>query len=358
MADLDNLPDLEQSTATFRTAFAQYLAEKTNKNASLTAANVPGRAVAQWGDFVDGMLAVLQGYVDERVVQGVLNLGAGGRALYYVTSGPESVQAAEPGSVALKSDGTVWRKETGSGDTGWVELGAGGGPAAEYHLDFRQQTAGAVGSTTQTWDGLEWQVNTASGDTLEVTANGLEFTKGGSSATAYHSTSQTASHLEVELEDLHDFLGIDARHRIDCYVYFSTFTTNGASQYANLLLRGDSADPANYSSRAHGATRGEAGGQQIIGSWDDGGLGTYTYPFASANVLGLTSLPGNALSGIFGAWDTDFDTTKFPWEAAMPLAGSNQSTRHQSNKLGLGFQGTTTNGWVATVQQLIVRAYL
>lgn len=162
MPDYSNLPDLEQAAADFRAEFVKQLATKKNSNPSVTIDKAVRSPVAGWHNFIDGAIARLQTYVDERIIQGVLNLGAGGRALYYVTSGPESVQAAEPGSVALKSDGTFWRKSENSDATGWVEVGAGGGDGAVTIFDVNlaaessQDLQAGGDSDAYTVGGITW----------------------------------------------------------------------------------------------------------------------------------------------------------------------------------------------------------
>jgi hypothetical protein len=44
--------------------------------------------------------------------------------LYAGTISPEGAKTAYPGSLYLQSNGTVWRKRTGAGNTGWLALGA------------------------------------------------------------------------------------------------------------------------------------------------------------------------------------------------------------------------------------------
>jgi len=50
--------------------------------------------------------------------------------LLVITKGsgtPEAVVTAAPGSLYMDTTGKLWKKATGTGNTGWSELGAGGG---------------------------------------------------------------------------------------------------------------------------------------------------------------------------------------------------------------------------------------
>ncbi len=71
MADLNNLPDLTVSASAFRTLYANLLAQKSNGNPSLSAEDAAERAVSEWGDLIDGCIAVLQDDYQDRIANPV-----------------------------------------------------------------------------------------------------------------------------------------------------------------------------------------------------------------------------------------------------------------------------------------------
>ncbi|HMY72136.1 MAG TPA: hypothetical protein PLQ88_09895, partial [Blastocatellia bacterium] len=60
----------------------------------------------------------------------------GGNGVYGGSGSPEGVQTAEPGSIYLRSDGTWYKKNSGSGNTGWVLQGTGATTTGTGLLDY------------------------------------------------------------------------------------------------------------------------------------------------------------------------------------------------------------------------------
>ncbi len=58
---------------------------------------------------------------------------------------PESSVSATPGSIYLDSDGKLWIKESGSGNTGWAEAGSGGAAGSDTEIQFND--GGAFGAS-------------------------------------------------------------------------------------------------------------------------------------------------------------------------------------------------------------------
>ena len=58
---------------------------------------------------------------DVRLTTGILWLGT--LSVTYGSASPEASVTAEPGSVYLRTNGTFWRKASGSGNTGWSQVG-------------------------------------------------------------------------------------------------------------------------------------------------------------------------------------------------------------------------------------------
>src|SRR5690606_35741134 len=63
MANLNDLPDVNVDPTTFRTTYAALFVRKVNENTRFGEGDVRARAVAEWGDFIDGSIAALQAYV-------------------------------------------------------------------------------------------------------------------------------------------------------------------------------------------------------------------------------------------------------------------------------------------------------
>jgi len=63
---------------------------------------------------------------------------ANGRDIITDLMAPEGIKTAPPGSLYLQENGDVWRKETGTGNVGWVLIGSGGGGGtpSDYDLDY------------------------------------------------------------------------------------------------------------------------------------------------------------------------------------------------------------------------------
>jgi hypothetical protein len=173
MADFDNLPDLEVSTEAFRETFANLFALKVNKFSATTEAASIERPIAQWGNLVDGIGVVLQEDYTERRVAGVVRVGA--QRVYAVTADPEGDQVGNPGDLALRSNGLVYRKASGSGtDTGWVDIVTGTVPGWDEVLAV-ERTSGATspqittGQQVEHHDGTRVRVDTAyTADTYRV----------------------------------------------------------------------------------------------------------------------------------------------------------------------------------------------
>lgn len=66
-----------------------------------------------------------QSVVQARVVEGVSAAGSIlGPKIYFVSGSPEGATTAVIGSIAISTNGSTYQKATGSGNTGWVVLGA------------------------------------------------------------------------------------------------------------------------------------------------------------------------------------------------------------------------------------------
>lgn len=126
MADLDDLPDLDQSAAAFLTAYAAYYAEAFNRNPRLGIADKAQRSVAQNANHHEGVGLVLQGFLAEQRVTGRVKLGD--NYLIRSTVTPNTNVIGSPGDVCVVTDGTLWTKVSGvATDTGWSELASAGG---------------------------------------------------------------------------------------------------------------------------------------------------------------------------------------------------------------------------------------
>lgn len=128
MADVNNLPNLEQLTAAFRTQYAPYFVPKRNRNPRLGLSNADEHVVAEWMEWVEGGVLVLaDDFAQRRVGTGVAGVTGiaiiGGRWVISVDVDPEGNVAAPMGSIAMRDQGSVYRKATGSGTSGWEPVG-------------------------------------------------------------------------------------------------------------------------------------------------------------------------------------------------------------------------------------------
>lgn len=133
MANILSLPNLEQTLEAFRAQYENELVSlKVNRNPVRTAEESPSRAVAQWGNLIDGIALVLQDDYAERRVTGRVRVGASTVIRSTVT--PNNAVVGSPGDVCVVTNGTAWLKVTGSGtNTGWQQIIAG---AADSSLRF------------------------------------------------------------------------------------------------------------------------------------------------------------------------------------------------------------------------------
>ena len=116
MADLTALPNLDQAVAAFRAEFLDLLATHVDAKPNPNSAAIR-KILAAWGNFVDGSVAVLQDDYTERRQLGIVRVGA--RRVVEATVDPEGAIVANPGSIALRSNGTLHVKTSGTGSAGW-----------------------------------------------------------------------------------------------------------------------------------------------------------------------------------------------------------------------------------------------
>jgi hypothetical protein len=68
-----------------------------------------------------------------------------GKTITYSTASPEGVITAPPGSVNMAETGSLYVKSTGTGNTGWVALGASGAADVDFEV-FTQPGTLTVGT--------------------------------------------------------------------------------------------------------------------------------------------------------------------------------------------------------------------
>lgn len=96
-------------------------------------ATAPGPANTSSILRVDGPFLYTDGHmrVGNRLFLGLV---AGAPSIFQSTGAPNGVHVADPGSVYLQRDGgagtSIWFKESGSGNTGWVSRGSGSGASS------------------------------------------------------------------------------------------------------------------------------------------------------------------------------------------------------------------------------------
>lgn len=119
MADFDNLPNINQPNADFRTEFALLLARKQNRDPARASKDANKRAVAEWFEFIEGILDQLQSdyYERQQSGDGWVSVYAGD-----FTSAPaEQLQGGTNSTVEV--NGVTWTSNDGDA-TGSVTQGS------------------------------------------------------------------------------------------------------------------------------------------------------------------------------------------------------------------------------------------
>jgi len=192
MADLENLPNVDQSSAAFIAEFAQMIVEKANANGNYGAADVRTRAVAQWGDFVDGVLVALQARV-------------------------QSLQS----EVDDLSD----------------QVDSIGGGTVVADIDFSAEpSSGAISDGTVAIDGVNWTAENvaAAGTFAIVNGTGLRYVST-TTSTEYHNTSRTATNIAVPASTLISDFDPAGVYLIEAYFTALTFVSSGNRVLVGML---------------------------------------------------------------------------------------------------------------------------
>lgn len=189
------------------------------------------RAVAQWADHADDF---------ELTAQRVLRLQ------YRGTGSPEGSVVAGVGSVYHRTDGgaatSLYVKESGSGNTGWVAYGAVAidatdvGDAVLYEVDYASLATLAL-TGAQSIDGRTHTTsNPGAANVIQIlNGSGIHFDANATNS-AFSSSSQTATRIEATLLD---FMGgafdPTRRYRIDFRIGSATLGTNNNQIHVGLI---------------------------------------------------------------------------------------------------------------------------
>lgn len=166
MASPSNTVDIALAAVDFRDTYGLYLTPKQDppgREVPLNAFSLYfGAGMCNW---IEDVLLRMQAIVgDELQAQGMLRLGEG--RVFYTVQWPEGVVTAPPGSLALRSNGRVYVKATGSGNTGWARVASDGQELTDQNL-FPYSAWG---------DSATWSVDAGSrdsGGSVTITPGGL-----------------------------------------------------------------------------------------------------------------------------------------------------------------------------------------
>lgn len=140
--------NLDVAPATFDATYSDLLQNHIN-HVPRTQAEANLRVVGQWGNWVDDTLRSMQQRLQEMSVEGVVHVADA--RIVHVTASPEGSVTAEPGSMAIQDNGTWWRKASGSGPTGWVEIVSVSGSGVDNRI-VRWDGTSAFQSSNATLD--------------------------------------------------------------------------------------------------------------------------------------------------------------------------------------------------------------
>ena len=207
---------------------------------------------------------------------------------------------AEPGSMALQTDGTIWRKATGVGNTGWVGLSAVGEGETVKDTDWTglsTEDYAAGGDSVYTVDGDSWTMaGTANADTFGiVSSTGLRFNADGTN-TNWSSSGATATRLFISLSNLIPNYSPFGTYVVELYFSSLTLGVNGNRIVAALSqsdsgggnVRGGGPYRTSGEDRVHVQTQ-----LTLNSGFDDSTMNAFAIRFDSS---GLTVL-GDTYSG-------------------------------------------------------------
>lgn len=302
---------------------AAYLTEKIDKRPNLALADLPQFNSKIWARWVQDHLGALQDYAQESSVGKILRLGD--RRIRLVAGSPEGSVTAEPGSIAVQDDGQkVWKKATGSGNTGWVEFGAGGAQTV-YEVNYAglgAQNFKSGGDANYVIDGKTWTIaGTASIGTMALDGeDGLDMAPAVSTGASFTSGSQSAGHAYTTLADL---LGSDwdPSRRWEFAIEFQDDVWENGNDAIRLGLWGPAGAPhATSATRMRLVDRGNHSGTQTVRILSDGTVSSLGTDYSAVKAIGLTIdnqgvgqiLAGTSLStldcvGSFTSEDTTLD---------------------------------------------------
>lgn len=227
----------------------------------------------------------------------------------------------------------------------------------QYELDFSAESTASVTAPTQSIDGNTWGVNINSTDTLDLTAgSGLQFVAAASSS-VFTSSSQTASHIWLDLSDLYTQLSCDPRAHIICEIYASALNLTGTG-YISFGLYGPSGTPTGSGSRMSCALIQSSGGNTMFKTMVGTTFGS-NYQHNSCDTWGFQNNGTNDIQGLAdssawgGSWPTDYDVT---------MNGATNDTfdplRHPSSRFAIAFATNGTLGTMtATIERIRVTAF-
>lgn len=219
---------------------------------------------------------------------------------------PEGVTTAGPGSTWRDTtNGVLYVKVTGTGNTGWSNLSTGSSTLVDIDA-----TAAATndwqagGDGTYAFGGVNWTVaNVSAADTFGlVNATGLRFNASATNG-AYTTSSRTAAYLRTPITTLIPTFDVMGTYVIEVYLSSVTFGTSG-----NRIAFGIDHDGSGTDRMLCGGRRNTSGTQQTYVTFDTAAsiLGNA----ASHDALAIR-INANGITGFSGTYSAGFPTYTF-----------------------------------------------
>jgi hypothetical protein len=160
---------------------------------------------------------------------------------------PEGVITAAPGSLYMDTTGKVWKKATGTGNTGWSELATVGGAGAVTSVFGRTGAVTAVSTDYSTfYQPLDTQLTSLAA--LSYATNALKVVRVNAGATDFElatiSTSPPGADTQVVFNDGGTALGADAQFTWDKTNNFLTVSTGAGGAGAIRTSDGSAGTPS------------------------------------------------------------------------------------------------------------------
>lgn len=267
----------------------------------------------------DIVLRLVERVGQEQAFQGILRLGAG--RVRYGTVDPEGNVAAEPGSAYFRNNGgagQAFLKATGTGTSGWVEIGASVSitdvDPTLVDLDLTALSTVALANGSFPIGSLPFVADDATlagaGSGL-VAGTGLSLRAPTSAGNTWTVASQAAPHLYMPAIDIPGFRPGEDTLIVDIHLGAASVYEQGNDAF-RIGLWGLVNEPlTGAAARARIMDRGNHGGVQTLRTFDGTNVGSVAVDLSSFNAYSVIIPPaGDMVLGwgtYSGGWPTRFE---------------------------------------------------